>query len=328
MRITRKRVTEMSSNEITEIECFLDANFSTTFHDPDFNHVVSNVFKTDFFYDAAYNDGGELVGLCPYHSLRKGLLTMTYSNPAMYGVPYGGWIIKCQGVSVIELLKHSKISCIEAITYWSVPQLNNNGYSRVKNKKRFQTAIISLQQDEDSIWHKVINSKRRNMIRKAMKNNVEIEKVDCTRFEEYYRLTQKKVPCGHMKTKLREYYTGILKQYIPKRKAMILLAKVRSNYVAGVIVLRNKHIAHYWLGASRKNVDNLGQGELLQWEAIRWAKRNGSGYYDLCVIEPERLPNIATFKLGFSKETVPFYCITKRTLAYRALSKLQRIVAN
>jgi len=60
---------------------------------------------------------------------------------------------------------------------------------------------------------------------------------------------------------------------------------------------------------------------------MKWAKQSGAKYYDLCVVEPERLPNIARFKLGFSKNIVPFYYLTKRPFIFRILSRIQRIIS-
>ena len=79
---------------------------------------------------------------------------------------------------------------------------------------------------------------------------------------------------------------------------------------------------HYWQGASRAVAPRLGQNELLQWEAIKWAKRIGCEYYDLCVIEQKRLPNIAKFKLGFSKNIIPFYLLNIKPLGFKILSRL------
>jgi lipid II:glycine glycyltransferase (peptidoglycan interpeptide bridge formation enzyme) len=124
-----------------------------------------------------------------------------------------------------------------------------------------------------------------------------------------------------MKIKPLEFYLRLFHEYSLIDKIKVFLAKKKEEVLAGLILLRNRFICHYWFSAIKKNYENLGQGDLLQWEAIKWSKAMGSRYYDLCVVEPERLPDIAHFKLGFSKNLVPFYLITKKSLLYRACSK-------
>jgi hypothetical protein len=325
MKLMRKNLLELSSGQLREITSFLDSSFCTIFHEPDFNRVVSEIFDTKFSYGMVYDRDGRLTALCPYHSKRQGLSTMTFSNPAMYGLPYGGWVSKSKEVSVAELFERTRLSTTEALTYWSMPQIVGNDYEKVRNARNFQTAIIDLGKDVDFIWNNVINSKRRNMIRKARNNNVLIASVGHSGLKTYFQLTKATHWGVGYDSRMEEYYSRVLDIYIPKKQAIILLAKSNAITVSGIVLLKNRHICHYWIGASEKPVSNLGQGELLQWEAIRWAKNSGSRYYDLCVIESERLPNIALFKLGFSRHIVPFYCITKRTIAFRILSRMQKI---
>jgi len=325
MKICRKRVQTLSSLEEKQIAAFLATNTSTIFHEPAFNSAVSEVFGTDFSYILVNGGDGRLIALCPLHSIKSGVSTMTYSNPAMYGVPYGGWVFNRNEVSVVDLLQQIRLSYNEALTYWSIPQVDNNCYAEVQNKKCYQTSIINLKKDKDFIWHNVIGSKRRNMIRKAEKNKIAVEKVDHKGFADFYRLMKETYRYAGLEIKPEECYTRILDTYIPSTKAIILLARMQSLAASGLVLLRNQHFCHYWLGASNRKIGNLGQGELLQWEAIKWAKNYGSMYYDLCVVEQERLPRIAMFKLGFSRNTVPFYCITRRTLAYRILSRIRKV---
>jgi lipid II:glycine glycyltransferase (peptidoglycan interpeptide bridge formation enzyme) len=162
------------------------------------------------------------------------------------------------------------------------------------------------------------------MVRKAQKNGVLVEKLDNLGLEDYFQLMTETYQRAGLEIKPKNYYSKVLEAYAPNRKAVVLLAKIHSNIISGVILLRNRHMCHYWLGANKKKEGNLGQGELLQWEAIKWAKENGSKYYDLCVVEHERLPQIARFKLGFAMRVVPFYLYRKKPLAYRILSKLLR----
>jgi len=324
MKFVRKKLLDLSPITIKEIGTLLDENYSGVFHEPDFHRIVEEIYNTEFSYNLVYNSRGRLIALCPLHAIRNGILSRTYSNPTIYEVPYGGWVYNRNEVSLLELFNQMKLFFNESLTYWSLPQVGNNDYPQIKHKKQFQTSIIDLEVSEDTIWRSSINSKRRNMIRKAQRNNILIEKLDYKKFEVYYKLMKETYQYAGLKIKPKEYYCKILETYVPNCRATIMLAKKDNAVISGLLLLRNKHICHYWLGATKKGTENLGQGELLQWKAIKWAKETGSRYYDLCVVEPERLSNIARFKLGFSKRIVPFYCISKRKIGYRIFTRILR----
>jgi len=69
----------------------------------------------------------------------------------------------------------------------------------------------------------------------------------------------------------------------------------------------------------------LDKGNCFNGKQSNGQRTKGVQYYDLCVIEPERLPHIAQFKMGFTKELIPFYCISKKSLYFRVINKLQNV---
>ena len=113
--------------------------------------------------------------------------------------------------------------------------------------------------------------------------------------------------------------------YYERNKIKVFAAKHKDEYISAVLNIGNKNMIHAWIAGRINNIPkNLYQNELLWWESIKWAKEIGSRYYDLCVVEKERLPNIAKFKLGFSKTLIPFYHITKRPKSFKILNRIQK----
>ncbi len=182
--------------------------------------------------------------------------------------------------------------------------------------------IIALNQKERQIWQDSLDDKRRNMIRKAQRHNIEIEAQTPQNLKSFYSLFTEAFLAKGPKPKPLEFYLKLFERCYPKDKAVIFTAKKNGEFLSAVMLLRNSHICHYWIGFTKPGAQNLGQSELLQWEAIRWAKRLGSSYYDLCVIEPHRLGGIARFKLGFSRNRVPFYLYNSVALPRRILRRL------
>lgn len=323
MKTIRKNIDQFEKNDIIEIGRIIDKNCGLVFHEIEFNKIVSDVFNTELSYFLAFNVSNQIIGCCSMHTIKKGFLKLTYSNPAIYEVPYGGWVFDDTQVKVKDLLRNTRISSIESLTYWSNIQIVDDVYNNLvfKTSPR-QSAVIDLSMDEDLIWEKIINPKKKNKIRKAIKSGICIKVKGIEGLESYYELLKDMSEGSGLKPKPRIYYEKILRFYSKNNQAKILLAEKDKKIISGVVLIGNTNVMHYWQGASKTGIPNLGQGELLQWEAIKWSKKSKSDYYDLCVIEKERLPGIAAFKTGFTKQIVVYYYLTKRSLNYRILSKI------
>ena len=325
MKIIRKKFTEVDNKEILEIDELIENNFGLIFHETQFNRIVSESFNTELSYFVAYNNDNKIIGICPLHTIKKGLIKLTYSNPAIFEVPYGGWIFDKKQVKIQQLLKYTNPLYNESFTYWSNIQIKEDIYKGFFGQiTPHQTAIVDLSLEEDTIWKNIIHSKRRNMIRKALKSEINIKSYSAEGFELYYPLMTDMHNKSGLKSKPKAYYRDIIDIYFKKKQAVILLAEKDNEVISGIILIGNKYIMHYWQGASKKGVPNLGQGELLQWEAIKWAKQIGCKYYDLCIVETERLPHIARFKLGFSKNIVPFYHLVKKLIIFRIMNRINK----
>ena len=170
MNTIRKKISELTSKEIEQISSFLESNFCTVFHEPDFNGIVSETFNSQFSYNLVYNDDGGLIALCPLHSIRDSFLINTYSNPAIYDIPYGGFVFDNSKTCEEELINIIRPAFNESINYFSNPF----NFSQIKNGQSYlkrETAFIDLTSSEEDIWMNNINGKRRNMIRKAQKSD-------------------------------------------------------------------------------------------------------------------------------------------------------------
>jgi len=97
--------------------------------------------------------------------------------------------------------------------------------------------------------------------------------------------------------------------------------------VSGVYILGNRNYMHYYKGASVYDVKNEGQGELLQWEAIKLAKSLGSSKYDLCNLNKETLPELYSFKRGFSKDIYQYQKHSQRSLGYKIFNRLTKCIS-
>jgi hypothetical protein len=307
------------------IDELLTANFCTIFHEIDFNRVLSEVFGTDFSYCLAYNDEGRLIAVCPLHSTRQGLVTRTYSNPAMYDAMYGGWVCNRNEISLVELIKQLHLSLNESLTYSSVPQVNCNDYDNIAEKRELQTCVIDLTMSLEEILNSCLARKTRETVRSASRKGVVIERLDTGTLNTFVE------QCANLKSSVglkpfpSNYFVSLFHHYHARNKIAAFVAKLDGDSLASGMVIGNTHVMHLWVAGKPKRIPkNVPRQDLLVWEAVKWAKEQGSRYFDLCVVDEEKLPRIAKFKLGFSRNIVPFYCINKKSLSSRVLARIEK----
>ena len=300
-------------------EFIRDHGSGTIFHEPVLNQIVSKHFNTDFFY-LMLTSGDQITGLCPMHRKNK----VFYSAPRHFDMVYGGFLLS-DTKALASVLKNLDIKPYQSLAeYWTFPDINKE-LDPAFFKQKAETAIIDLDQDYEEIFKNVISSNRRNMIRKAIKNNIKIEMGGSELLERFLAMLRVTYSQAGLKTRPETFYRDILDYYFPHRQAVCMIAGQDGTDLAGIVILRNRLLSSYWLGVSSGEKLNLGASELLQSEAIQWSMENKSRYYDLCVIDKNRLPSIARFKLGFSDRTVPFYFTNRKPLVFRILNKLDRI---
>jgi len=78
-----------------------------------------------------------------------------------------------------------------------------------------------------------------------------------------------------------EYYLNTWRRFIEADMAKILIAEVENQPVAALILFHFNGTARYMFGMSTENDRELMPNYLLQWEAMRLAKRLGCHTYDM-----------------------------------------------
>jgi peptidoglycan pentaglycine glycine transferase (the first glycine) len=108
-----------------------------------------------------------------------------------------------------------------------------------------------------------------------------------------------------------DYYRRAWQIFVPGNQAQLFLAEHEGLLLAGIFVGCMAKQAIYLYGASSNEQRNLMPNYLLQWEAIRWAKRQGASTYDFWGIpetddENEAMAGVYRFKSGWGGRVVRF----------------------
>lgn len=308
------RVKSVPADSLSIIEFLKNTNSSPT-HWPNWNLVVSKYFGSRFYYKIILKND-DIIGILPIHREKKGLINYEFSGQYYY-IPYGGWLLK-ENIESKDIL--FKCSYNTSLIIYQIPYITLINYSNLGNINiSFKTLLINLEQDVKQIWENEIDSKRRNMVRKAEKNNIEIQIIYNSFSEIWYELYYESCYKNNLKPLSREFFIDLFKSS-GEVNFMIVNAFQNNELLSNAIFAYDKYYSIYWLGSNSK-IKNLGQSELIQWVAINKLKELGCKYYDLCYIEKDRLPSIYEFKKGFSKWEVEIPMITKKPFLFRFLKR-------
>lgn len=193
---------------------------------------------------------------------------------------------------VIKYLAYKKIDFVASPP---VSALFDN-YPDKSIKCKFGSYVIDLALSEDELWQN-LHGKHRNVIRKAMKNNLTIKQND---WEESYNIFNNTLSRSKMKFISK---VDFLNQYKDKDYVKLYSIYKDDKIQGAVLILYSKYKSYYLYGGSTDNIV-LGAMNLLHWELIKILKNEGVKKYDflgarLCPPKKSKLEGIQRFKSRF-----------------------------
>ncbi|MGA1791513.1 MAG: lipid II:glycine glycyltransferase FemX [bacterium] len=307
--------------ESGEIDAHLDRHFSefikesdngTIFHAVGWNQIVQQIFQTRLYLLLARNKE-TLLGFMPVHLIRiDSRRVNAYSPPGSYEVPYGGPVFRkglsyedCSNILNVLLDATARIGKGISIHLHTSPNSALIGNTYSKDSRICETGLVFLEPSLDDIWMGLQTMRRRN-VRKAKKNGVVLQWGGCELLDHYYPMVQELSRKTGITMQPKSYYHSVLSHFSPHDEARLYLTQYNGEYLSGGIFLRFGKKGYYWHGAAYAHGERLGQNELIHWSVIEWLKESGCSMYDMVVIERDRLPDIAFFKMGFVGEIVPY----------------------
>jgi lipid II:glycine glycyltransferase (peptidoglycan interpeptide bridge formation enzyme) len=141
-----------------------------------------------------------------------------------------------------------------------------------------RTLVVDLDQSEDEILANMKQKTRYNIRLSARKGVKVRESQDIETFYELLETTGERETFG---VHSRDYYQQAYDWFSPLDQCALLVAEFEGEPLASLMVFAKDDRAWYFYGASSNVHRNLMPTYLLQWEAIRWARRKGCKRYDL-----------------------------------------------
>lgn len=230
-------------------------------------------------------------------------------TPYGYGGPLvdGNVSEKSQRLFLSELSTYCKNNRIVSQFIRFHPLLDNATKLPLVFETRYLRDTIYIDTSAKDLILKNMDSKNRNMVRKAQKNGVSIV---CKSIEEY--LPFKDLYAETMQKDNAEEYYIFNDDYFNAQNAMkdnscIFYAMRENRPVAGAIIYYNDRFAHYHLAGSHTEDRKYAPSNLLLYEVACWASEKGIKSFHLGGgMAPD--DNLFGFKKQFNKlGRLPFY---------------------
>ncbi|HOI95083.1 MAG TPA: GNAT family N-acetyltransferase [Syntrophobacter fumaroxidans] len=150
----------------------------------------------------------------------------------------------------------------------------------IEGRPEYCCHVLDLSPREDVLFGSFHKNCVQRAVRSAGKNDIEIVEGDLHGMKEFYRL--------HAITRRRQgvpvqpfaFFRRLHDTLGPKQMLTVLLAQHHRRVIAGVVILRFGRKAYYKYGASDDRFSHLRANQLLMWEAIRTARREGCVTFD------------------------------------------------
>lgn len=197
---------------------------------------------------------------------------------------------------------------------------NQNILSDVISNKYLRDTIFIDTTNFDSIMNNM-DSKNRNMVRKAVKNNVKIICKPITEYNVFFKMYTETMA----RNKAADYYT-FKEDYFKSLEsladnAMIMYAMHDGLVIGGAIMFFNNNYMHYHLAGSFSEFRQYSPSNLLLYEAAVWANKHGIKKLHLGGgMEPD--DSLFGFKKQFNKNGRLPFTVGRTIFNDKAYSKL------
>jgi peptidoglycan pentaglycine glycine transferase (the first glycine) len=143
------------------------------------------------------------------------------------------------------------------------------------------TFIVDLSSSVELLWKK-LEKRARWGVRKAKKMNVTVSEAENWReWMEYHNVYAYENYRKRVRPRSLSLHRAIYQYLLPEGKARLFLAEHNGKTIAGSLFLCSTHEMIYYENASNAHYLDLQPNNVIQWEAILWAKQRGMKYYDL-----------------------------------------------
>jgi len=263
-------------------------------------------------------------------------------------VPHGPLIVtsdKGPVISLIDYLKKlaesKKVDYLRVEPPWEATEegkelLRKLGFRPIAATSQAggATLLLDLRAPEEALLMGMRKTTR-YLVRRGQEMGIEVERSrDPEMMEEFHRLMVATYRRQGFTPHSRKYLQTQFEILAPRGMAELYLAKYQSNILAVAVIVTYGDTATYLHAASVRS--DIPAAYVLQWEAIRQAKKEDLDFYDLWGIAPTDDPHhpwygYSLFKKGFGGYRMDYlgawdYPLTKRYLAVAGVERVRKFL--
>lgn len=236
-------------------------------------NVIEKNLNLRPFYSAALTESDEISGVLPLILMRD-----VVGRKYLVSLPYSTYAGVCAEDNIIktDLLRRAKEIAVEnGVQYLELRQLAGHGFD-LPTREDFVVMVSKLSGDEEIEWEN-LHKRRRNDIRKAYNEGLTVD-FDKSYLDEFYTVLSIKqrdlgtpnYPKQFLRTALDEFGSA----------ANVIVVKYRGRVIGGSLFIGfGNSLSPCWF-ASLSKYNNLCPNDILIWEIIKYACRNGIAYLD------------------------------------------------
>jgi hypothetical protein len=265
------------------------------------------------FYPVFLMEKEKIVGIYPLFLFRNPFVTSCYSPPSNVDTLYLGPLFpeidkllpaKKQiflhdvQITVDRFIRNDlKANYIQISTPPGFDDCRFFKWAGYETEARY-TAYLDLGNGTDLIW-KNLNRSTRQSIEKAKKEGVEIIEGDREDIGFIYDLLKERNRIASPREFLDSVFSTFSQGYL-----RVLIAKVGSERLSGIITVMYKDKVTFWIGAPKCSYKGASPNELLLWEAITWSEANNFKRFE---IEGADDYSLFPFKRKFNAKPVIYF---------------------
>jgi len=296
-----------------ELQNFMERYGASVFSRTEWSRVLAEGFDSEVISYCLRKNGAIILAL-PGIVFDFKVMRMFYSN-----IPYGGFLGRDEYISEFLALLDERLRT-EQIHFIRIGKNFQTQFPELKDFKK-ETAYIHLleldRMTEESLWTNYKKRVRRD-VRKAEKSGITIhEVIDLNEIDILYDLyleTMKRNEAYNVWN--RKILHAIYQHLVKKGKATILLAKLKEEIIAGIILIFSPETTYYFFAASEQKSLSLCPNDLLVHHAICLTIKNGIKYFDLMTSQKEDVA-LMNFKEKWGAQKYPFYFYEKSLNPFR-----------
>lgn len=262
---------------------YTDRNaLATVFHTPYMHKVLSEVPKFKPFVFFAIDGKGDIVGMMNGYEQRLIPLVPSFvsSRCVMMQAP-----IFDDELVLGALLEHYIKNVSKKVLYTEIrSHYDMRPYSKVLEDNGFVfedhlNIIVELNQSETDLWSQV-HSKRRNEIRKAKKNGLQVREIERQELYLAYNILREVYARAKLPLMDYEFFDRCLKLGSLKCRLAVYGAFDGNIIVGTMFVLLYKNVAYDYFAGSHSAYYHMNPNDLIPWEVFLDCKNKGYEVFD------------------------------------------------